>query len=171
MTSLHTKYRPETLEDVVGQDQAVNSLRQVVKDKRAKSFIFTGPSGTGKTTLARILARAFAGAGYRETSNVIEFPASEKSGKDDVKSVISHTHYRALGDSPTKTIIIDEAHRLSGAAWDAFLKPVEEPLKHVYWAFCTTEPGKIPATIKTRCLRYDLKAVRRTVVEAPEKGD
>ncbi len=163
-TSLHTKFRPATLDEVLGQDQVVNSLRHVIKDKRAKSFIFTGPSGCGKTTLARILAQSFAGEGYQEAANLIEFPASEKSGKEDVKSVINHAQYRALGGSQTKTIIIDEAHRLSGAAWDAFLKPVEEPLKHIYWAFCTTELGKIPATIKTRCLRYDLKPVREELL-------
>lgn len=156
--SLHVKFRPLTFNDVYGQEEIIKSLQKVVKDNRAKAFIFTGPSGTGKTTLARILANAF--AGKEATSvNIEEFDAATNSGADAVRAVISHTVYRAIGASPIKAIIIDEAHRLSAAAWTVLLKPIEEPPKHVYWFFCTTEAAKIPKTIQTRCLRYDLKPV------------
>lgn len=158
MTSLHTQFRPETFDDVLGQEPVVKSLRKVIGDGRAHTFLFTGPPGTGKTTIARIVASEIAGKGST-IANIEEFPASEKSGKDDVKAVINHTHFRALGSSPVKAVIIDECHRLSAAAWDALLKPLEEPQAHVYWMLCTTEPGKIPKAILTRCLRYDLKPV------------
>ena len=150
--SLHTLYRPKTFDEVYGQDAVVKSLKRVVKDGRSHAFIFTGPSGTGKTTLARILANELGG-------RIEEFDAASNSGADAVRSVVSRTLYRALGATPTKAIIVDEAHRLSSAAWTILLKPIEEPPKHVYWFFCSTEPGKIPKTIKTRCLTYDLKPV------------
>lgn len=158
MTSLHTKHRPLRFEDVLGQETIVKSLKRVLADGRAKAFIFTGPSGTGKTTLARILANEFAGR-VATVANIEEFPAAEKSGVDDVRAVVNRTIYRAIGESPVKAIIVDEAHRLSSAAWNVLLKPIEEPPAHVFWSFCTTEPGKIPKAIETRCLRYDLKPV------------
>jgi DNA polymerase III gamma/tau subunit len=163
MTSLPVKYRPAAFKDVVGQDQAINSLKKVVKDGRAKSFIFTGPSGTGKTTLARILANSFSN-GAATLANVEEIDAATNSGADDMRAVINRSFYRAVGGSPTKAIIIDEAHRLSAAAWTILLKPIEEPPNHVYWMLCTTEAGKIPKTIQTRCLRYDLKPVKEELI-------
>lgn len=158
MTSLHTLHRPQTFDDVIGHDHVVKSLRQVVKDKRAHSFIFTGPAGCGKTTLARILANTFAGP-QGGIANVEEVDAAANSGVADVRDIANRALYRAIGGSPVKTILIDEAHRLSAAAWAALLKPIEEPPKHVYWMLVTTEPGKIPRTIQTRCLKYDLKPV------------
>lgn len=161
--SLHTKYRPRTFKDVLGQDTIVRSLEAAVKASRAHAFLFTGPSGTGKTTLAYILASTFAGE-HANAANTIDFPASEKSGKDDIKEIIRHAGYKGVGKSPVKAVIVDECHRLSAAAWDALLKPVEAPAQHVYWMFCTTEPGKVPKAIVTRCQRYDLKPVNDDLV-------
>jgi DNA polymerase-3 subunit gamma/tau len=162
VAALHDKYRPTTWEEVIGQDAAVDSLKKVVKNARAHTFLFTGPAGTGKTTLARILANALAG-GHATVANIEEFDAATNSGAEAIRAVAQRTLYRAIGESPIKAVIIDECHGLSAAAWKTLLKPTEEPPKHVYWLFCSTEPGKIPKPMQTRCLRYDLKPV-------PEEG-
>ena len=161
--SFHTTYRPTKFEEVIGQDAVVRSLKKVVKDARNHAFIFTGPSGTGKTTLSRILAAEFAG-NMRSAVNLEEVDGASKSGADDARELVTRTLYRAIGGSAVKFIIIDEAHRLSAAAWTILLKPVEEPPAHVYYAFCTTEVSKIPKAIMTRCLRYDLKPVKEELL-------
>lgn len=158
MTSLHTRHRPTTFDGIIGQGDAVASLRRVIKEGRTHTFLFTGISGTGKTTLARILANCFAG-GQATAANIDEVDAATNSGADAMRAVIAKTFYRAVGASPVKVIIVDEAQRLSAAAWTILLKPIEEPPKHVFWVFCSTDPGKIPKAIQTRCLTYALKPV------------
>lgn len=163
MSSLHTKFRPKTFDEVLGQDTTVRSLKRVVKDKRAKAFLFVGPAGTGKTTLARILANEFAGANST-VANIIEYDAASKSGVDDIRSLLGSLQYRAVGESPIKFVVFDECHKFSAGAWTALLKPTEEPPAHVYFAFCTTELGKMPKANITRCLRYDLKPVKEELI-------
>ena len=159
----HTKYRPTKFEDVVGQEHVVNSLRQVMGDKRAHTFLFTGPSGVGKTTLARILATTMA---QRKTTqaSIEEIDGATNSGIDAMRDVVRRSNYRALGALPVKTIIVDECHKLSSGAWSVLLKATEEPPAHVYWAFCTTEPDKVPKTVKTRCLHYNLRPVSEEAI-------
>jgi len=159
--SLHTTYRPETFDDVLGQETAVRSLKKVIKDGRARTFLFVGPAGTGKTTLARILANAVAGKGI---ANLIEYDGASKSGAEDIRALVTSLMYRAISESSVKFVILDECQKLSSAAWTVLLKPTEEPPPHVYYAFCTTEIAKVPKAIQTRFLRYDLKPLKEELI-------
>lgn len=155
MTSLHNKYRPTTLDEIRGQKATCTALKQVIRDKSNQAFCFVGPSGTGKTTLARIIAN-MVGKG---SANVVEIDAASHSGVDKMRELARSVIYNPIGESEATVVVVDEAHALSKAAWQALLKPLEEPGAHVYWVLLTTEAEKIPKTIRTRCAWFELTPV------------
>lgn len=153
----HLKYRPTTLGDVVGQKEVVNSIKgALISSSIQHTFFLFGPGGTGKTTLARIMATDFA----CEPSNIIEIDAATKSGIDDMREVIEGLAYLGFGARPNKAYIVDECHGLSKAAWTSLLKSTEEPPAHVFFFFCSTDPAKIPSAMLTRGPNYQLQPVR-----------
>ncbi len=174
---LARKWRPQRFEDVIGQRGVTQTLRNAIAAKRiAQSFVFAGPRGVGKTTTARILARGLncetgptaepcgtcdscieIAAG--RAMDVVEIDAATNTQVDKVRTVI----IEGLGTKPVrdryKIFIIDEVHRLSGSAFDALLKSVEEPPPHVVFMMATTEIEKVPQTIKSRSQVFELKAI------------
>lgn len=155
MTVLHDHYRPQRLEDVVGQEATVRALSGVVRRGGSRTFLFSGPSGVGKTTLARITARML-GCVDR---NVIDIDAATNTGIDAMRQVQELTRYTPIGKDKWRGLVIDEAHMLSKAAWNSLLKVTEKPPEYVAWFFCTTEIAKVPKTIRTRCASFILKPV------------
>ena len=173
---LYRQYRPLKFDDVVGQEAAVTALRQsVVAKKLAHAYLFCGQHGTGKTTIAKIFARAVncenpingnpcnecpTCKGILDGSilDVTEMDAASNNGVDDIRPILQEVNF-----APTRTTykvyIIDEVHMLSKGAFNALLKTIEEPPKHVMFLFATTESDKIPATIISRCQRYDFKRI------------
>lgn len=159
--ALITKYRPTAWKDVIGQPEVVKSLRKVLEADTSHSFLFVGPSGCGKTTLARLVATSL---GATHPGDVIEVDAGQYAGVDDARQLVTTVKYKPIGNSTTKAIIINEAHRLSVAAQDALLMALEEPLDHVYWFLTTTEGLRIRSAIKTRCATYELKPVSNNIL-------
>lgn len=176
MTSLYRKWRSRSFEDLVGQDHVVQTLRHAVADHRvAHAYLFTGPRGTGKTSTARILAKAVncltpdngnpcnhcancVAANEGRAMDVLEIDAASNTSVDNVRDLRDRVGY-AAGEGTYKVYIVDEVHRLSGAAFDAFLKTLEEPPPHVVFVFASTEPQKVPETIMSRCQRFDFKRI------------
>ena len=156
--SIVTKYRPESFDEVIGQDAVVRSLEAAIEKQSSTAFLFTGPSGTGKTSLARLAAEAMGCL----PSDLLEVDGATNTGIDDMREVLSSLMYRPLGEGAVKAIIIDEFHALSKQAVTAILKTLEDPPSWVVFFLCTTEPTKVPVAIKTRCLAYQLKEVRET---------
>jgi DNA polymerase-3 subunit gamma/tau len=157
VTDLHTKYRPQTLDEVVGQESIVKSLDGLLKNrKRAPhAYLFLGPSGVGKTTLARVVANHL----HIPRSNLTEIDGATFTGIEDAKAIRDLVSLPALSADKRKFLILDEVHSISDKAWQSWLKFVEEPPAHLYLAFCTTKPSKVPQTLRTRCHTYSLGEV------------
>src|SRR5712691_4278291 len=189
---LARKYRPARFEDLIGQDAMVRTLRNAFDSGRiAQAYILTGVRGVGKTTTARILARALnyepLEGGGGPTLNmpvfgrhceaimesrhvdVLEMDAASHTGIDDVRELIEGVRYRPVS-ARYKVYIIDEVHMLSEKAFNALLKTLEEPPPHVKFLFATTEIRKVPVTVLSRCQRFDLKRVPQETLIAHFAG-
>jgi DNA polymerase-3 subunit gamma/tau len=154
----HVVYRPQSFDEVIGQDHITSSLKKLAqKGKWPHAYLLVGPSGTGKTTVARIIASEL----KCEPANLIELDAASNSSVEGIRNLTSSLTYKGFGENSTRVIIIDECHSLSKQAWQALLKPIEEPPDHIYFIFCTTEEEKIEKTIKTRCTQFNFRSVTR----------
>ncbi len=176
------KYRPQTFADLVGQEHVTRTLSNAITSGRvAHAFLFTGVRGVGKTTSARILAKALncekgptpepcnvCEACTQITAgldlDVLEMDGASNNSVDDVRRLQESIPYRPARDR-FKIVIVDEVHMLSTGAFNAFLKTLEEPPAHVKFIFATTESHKVPVTIRSRCQRYDFRLIPQSVIE------
>ncbi|MBR3644237.1 MAG: DNA polymerase III subunit gamma/tau, partial [Parasporobacterium sp.] len=174
-TALYQKYRSTTFEEVVGQEYVVKSIRNAVRnDKVGHAYLFCGPRGTGKTTMARLLAksvncenRAEAPCGHCENCiasangshpDIIEIHAANETHVENIRELIDRARLAPM-QGKYKIYIIDEVHQLSSAASSALLKTLEEPPENVIFVLATTDPQKLLPTIISRCQRFDFTSV------------
>ena len=177
--ALYRAYRPQKFSEVVGQEHIIKTLQNAIKlNKVAHAYLFCGPRGTGKTTLAKIMAKSMncvngptcepccecdicKGIQKGTISDVIEIDAASNNGADDIRALRETVKFLPA-EGRYKIYIIDEVHMLSTSAFNALLKTLEEPPKHVIFILATTEPYKIPNTILSRCQRFDFQAISVT---------
>lgn len=174
---LYRKYRPKVFSDVYGQDHVTSTLKNEIKNGRVShAYLFTGSRGTGKTTCAKILAKAVncehnvdgepcnecevcKGLDNGSIYDVVEIDAASNNGVDNIRELRDETNY-APSRGKYRVYIIDEVHMLSTGAFNALLKTLEEPPAHVIFILATTEVHKLPATILSRCQRFDFKRIQ-----------
>lgn len=181
--ALYRVYRPRVFSEVVGQGRTVETLREAVRQNRlSHAYLFSGPRGTGKTSVARILAKAVNCETLRENGDpcltcascleiekgqhldIIEIDAASNRGIDEIREIKERiTHRPAMGQ--VKVYIVDEVHMLSSDAFNALLKTLEEPPDHVIFILATTELQKIPATVLSRCQRYEFQRLHILVIQ------
>ena len=173
--ALYRKYRPKTFDDVISQEHITTTLKNQLKNgQNSHAYLFTGSRGTGKTTCSKILAKAVnclnpvdgnpcleceaCRAIEEESSDVTEIDAASNNGVDYVRDLKEEAVYAPIS-CKYRVYIIDEVHMLSTAAFNALLKLIEEPPPHVIFIFATTETHKVPATILSRCQRFEFRRI------------
>ncbi|MEZ4865891.1 MAG: DNA polymerase III subunit gamma/tau [Caldilineaceae bacterium] len=174
--ALYRKWRSQTFNEVVGQEHVIQTLRNALRDGRvAHAYLFAGPRGTGKTSIARILAKALnctapeaerpcdqcptcVAISEGRMLDLIEIDAASNNSVDDIRDLRDKVGFRP-SEGRYKVYIIDEVHMLSNSAFNALLKTLEEPPPHARFMLATTEPHKIPATVLSRCQRFDLHRI------------
>ncbi len=180
--ALYRTYRPKDFNELVGQDHIVKTIQNAIKqDKIAHAYLFTGPRGTGKTTIAKLVAKAINCTSSSEDKpcnqcencisitngehqDIIEIDAASNNGVDEVRDLIEKVKYAPI-KAKFKVYIIDEVHMMSTGAFNALLKTLEEPPAHVVFILATTEPHKILPTIISRCQRFDFKKISTNEIE------
>ena len=171
--ALYRKYRPKTFEDVVGQKVIIKTLENSIENNRiSHAYLFTGPRGTGKTSIAKIFAKVInchdrqkftpcnncVSCTQKQNIDIIEMDAASNNGVDEIREIRDKVNL-VPSFGKYKVYIVDEVHMLSNQAFNALLKTLEEPPSHVIFILATTEPHKIPETILSRCQRYDFKKI------------
>ena len=193
VAALYRKYRPQTFDDVVGQEAVVRTLRNAITTEQIRqAYLFAGPRGTGKTSMARILAKslncaqgptphpdgtcpACRGIAAGTSLDVIEMDAASQRGIDDIREIRDRVVLQPV-EGRYKVYILDEAHQLTDAAWNALLKLIEEPPPHLVFVFCTTDLSKVLPTVRSRCQTFvfqrprlqELLKVLRMVADAEQ---
>src|SRR5881392_3758893 len=171
MAALYRKYRPQDFDEVVGQEAVVRTLKNAITSGQVRqAYLFAGPRGTGKTSMARILAKSLncvqgptaepdgtcsvcLGIAAGTSLDVIEMDAASQRGIDDIREIRDRVVLQPV-EGRSKVYILDEAHQLTDAAWNALLKLIEEPPPHLLFVFCTTELQKVLPTVRSRCQTF-----------------
>ena len=171
MAALYRKYRPQTFDEVVGQEAVVRTLKNAITSEQVRqAYLFAGPRGTGKTSMARILAKSLncvqgptpnpdgtcsvcLGIAAGSSLDVIEMDAASQRGIDDIREMRDRVVLQPV-EGRYKVYILDEAHQLTDAAWNALLKLIEEPPPHLVFVFCTTDLSKVLPTVRSRCQTF-----------------